>query len=195
LAEALDLKYLVMTSPNRDDLEDGGASHFARIVRALREGRPGMKVEALVPDFKGSEEAYAALLSCPPDVIAHDLQTVPRLYRAIRPGADYGLSLGLFRWFRDHADPSQVALKAGLMVGFGETEAEVAKVLKDAAGCGVRYFTIGQYLKPPGSDLEATEYVPLERYARFTEEGMALGLKVQASPLTRSSYLADRMAK
>ena len=194
LANALDLRYLVMTSPNRDDLADGGASHYARIVRVLREGRPGMKVEALVPDFKGDERAYARLLEGPPDVIAHDLQTVPRLYRAIRPGADYERSLGLFRWFRHHADPS-VVLKGGLMVGFGETLEEVVAVLKNAREAGASTFTIGQYLKPPGTILEVTEIVPLERYARFAEAGRAMGLKVQASPLTRSSYLAEKLAK
>lgn len=193
LAKALDLKYLVMTSPNRDDLPDGGAAHYARIVKALRENRPGMKIEALIPDLKGDEEAYAALLECPPDVIAHDLQTVPRLYRTIRPGADYERSLGLFRWFRGHADPSKVSLKGGLMAGFGETAEEVEGVLEDAKNAGVRYFTIGQYLKPPGSKLEVTEYVPLERFTRWAEKGKGLGLKVQASPLTRSSYLADRL--
>jgi lipoic acid synthetase len=193
LASALDLRYLVMTSPNRDDLPDGGASHYARIMRALREGRPGMKVEALVPDFRGDEAAYAALLECPPDVVAHDLQTVPRLYPAIRPGADYARSLGLFRWFFRHADPGRVSLKGGMMVGFGEREEEVVEVLGDARGSGVSSFTIGQYLRPPGADLQASETVPLERYARFTEAGARLGLKVQASPLTRSSYRAETL--
>lgn len=193
LAAALDLRYLVMTSPNRDDLPDGGAAHLALIVRVLKLQRPAMKVEALVPDFKGDEKAYANLLACPPDVIAHDLQTVPRLYHAIRPGADYGRSLGLFRWFAGNADPAQVVLKGGLMVGFGETEEEVVSVLKDAREAGCSFFTIGQYLKPPGSDLEPAEIVPLERYTRFAEAGRAIGLKVQASPLTRSSYLAERL--
>jgi len=154
-----------------------------------------MKVEALVPDFKGDENSYAALLVCPPDVIAHDLQTVPRLYSSIRPGADYDRSLGLFRWFSRHADPAKVSLKGGLMVGFGEKEEEVISVLRDAKASGVRFFTIGQYLKPPGSDLEVVEVVPLDRYKRFVEAGASLGLKVQASPLTRSSYLADRLAE
>jgi len=127
-------------------------------------------------------------------VIAHDLQTIPRLYGPIRPGAEYERSLGLFRWFRKNTDPSKIMLKAGLMVGFGETEEEVFEVLKDAAGAGVKFFTLGQYLKPPGSTLEIAEYVPLERYTKFTQFGKELGLTVQASPLTRSSYLADRLA-
>src|SRR6185295_4397999 len=142
----------------------------------------------------GRESSYEVLLQNPPDVLAHDLQTVPRLYGPIRPGAEYQRSLGLFRWFKEKADPSRVMLKAGVMVGFGEPEEEVRQVLKDASNAGVKFFTIGQYLKPPGSTLEVVEIVPLERYQRFTEMGKAFGLTVQASPLTRSSYLADRLA-
>ena len=194
IAKALELRYLVMTSPNRDELPDGGAGQFVKIVAALRAFNPALKVEILVPDFQGKETSYQVLLENPPDVIAHDLQTIPRLYAPIRPGAEYERSLGLFRWFKKHADPSKVMLKAGLMVGFGETEEEVLEVLKDAVGAGVRFFTIGQYLKPPGSTLEVTEYVPLKSYRRWAEAGAQLGLAVQASPLTRSSYLADRLA-
>jgi lipoic acid synthetase len=194
IAKALNVRYLVMTSPNRDELPDGGAIQFTRIVRALRDFNPSLKIEILVPDFLGKEEAFRLLLQDPPDVIAHDLQTIPRLYGPIRPGAIYGRSLDLFRWFRANADMSKVTLKAGMMVGFGEKEEEVFQVLKDAAEAGVKFFTIGQYLKPPGSTLDVTEYVPLERYSRFTEFGKSIGLSVQASPLTRSSYLADRLA-
>lgn len=194
IAKALAVRYLVMTSPNRDELADGGALQFVKIVSALRDFNPELKIEILVPDFEGKESSYQVLLQNPPDVIAHDLQTVPRLYGPIRPGAKYDRSLNLFRWFKTHTDSSKVMLKAGLMVGFGETEAEVKEVLRDAAQAGVRFFTIGQYLKPPGSTLEVTEYVPLERYAHWTEYGKEIGLNVQASPLTRSSYLADRLA-
>jgi lipoic acid synthetase len=194
IAKALKVRYLVMTSPNRDELVDGGASQFVKIVTALREFNPALKIEILVPDFEGKEASFQALLQNPPDVVAHDLQTIPRLYGPIRPGAKYDRSLNLFRWFKTNADTSKVMLKAGLMVGFGETEAEVKEVLKDAAEAGVKFFTIGQYLKPPGSTLEVTEYVPLERYARWTEYGKEIGMTVQASPLTRSSYLADRLA-
>lgn len=194
IAKALDVRYLVMTSPNRDELADGGASQFVKIVGALREFNPALKIEILVPDFEGKEESYQILLQNPPDIIAHDLQTIPRLYGPIRPGAKYDRSLNLFRWFKANADSSKVMLKAGLMVGFGETEEEVKEVLQNAAKAGVQFFTIGQYLKPPGSTLEAAEYVPLERYARWTEYGKQIGMMVQASPLTRSSYLADRLA-
>jgi lipoic acid synthetase len=194
IARALNLRYLVMTSPNRDELKDGGAAQFARIVAALRGFNAALKIEILAPDFQGREASFGAILKSPPDVLAHDLQTVPRLYPKIRPGAEYGRSLGLFRWFKAKSDPVKVALKAGIMVGFGEKEEEVLEVLKDAAQAGVRSFTIGQYLKPPGSTLEVAEYVPLERYQRFMEEGKKFGLAVQASPLTRSSYLADRLA-
>lgn len=194
IAKALDVRYLVMTSPNRDELVDGGASQFVKIVGALRDFNPALKIEILVPDFEGKEASYQVLLQNPPDVIAHDLQTIPRLYGSIRPGAKYDRSLNLFRWFKANADSSKIMLKAGLMVGFGETEAEVKEVLKDAAEAGVKFFTIGQYLKPPGSTLEVTEYVPLERYASWTEYGKQIGMTIQASPLTRSSYLADRLA-
>jgi lipoic acid synthetase len=194
IAKALAVRYLVMTSPNRDELADGGALQFVKIVSALRDFNPELKIEILVPDFEGKESSYEVLLQNPPDVVAHDLQTIPRLYGPIRPGAKYDRSLNLFRWFKSHTDSSQVMLKAGLMVGFGETEEEVKEVLRDAAQAGVRFFTIGQYLKPPGSTLEVTEYVPLERYAHWIEYGKEIGLNVQASPLTRSSYLADRLA-
>lgn len=194
IARALNVRYLVMTSPNRDELKDGGAGQFVKIVAALRAFNPALRIEILVPDFQGKEASYKVLLQNSPDVIAHDLQTIPRLYDPIRPGAEYQRSLGLFRWFKKNTDSSKVMLKAGLMVGFGETEGEVEQVLEDAAGAGVKFFTIGQYLKPPGSNLEVTEYVPLERYRRWTEAGAKLGLAVQASPLTRSSYLADRLA-
>jgi len=147
-----------------------------------------------VPDFQGKETSFEILLKNPPDVIAHDLQTVPRLYGPIRPGAEYQRSINLFRWFSKNSNPTKVMLKAGLMVGFGETEEEVTAVLRDAKEAGVKYFTIGQYLKPPGSTLEVTEYVPLERYERWSQAGQEMGLAVQASPLTRSSYLADRLS-
>ncbi len=194
IAKALAVRYLVMTSPNRDELADGGASQFVKIVSALRAFNPELKIEILVPDFEGKESSYQVLLQNPPDVVAHDLQTIPRLYGPIRPGAKYIRSLNLFRWFKANTDSAQVMLKAGLMVGFGETEEEVKEVLRDAVEAGVRFFTIGQYLKPPGSTLEVTEYVPLERYNHWTEYGKEIGLTVQASPLTRSSYLADRLA-
>jgi lipoic acid synthetase len=195
IAKALKVRYLVMTSPNRDELEDGGASQFVRIVAALRDFNPTLKIEILVPDFQGNEKAFEVLLQNPPDVLAHDLQTVPRLYGPIRPGAEYERSLNLFRWFKNRliSHPKNVLLKAGLMVGFGETEHEVFDVLRNAAEAGVKFFTMGQYLKPPGSLLDVTEYVPLERYQRFKEYGQSVGLTVQASPLTRSSYLADRL--
>jgi lipoyl synthase len=195
IARALKVRYLVMTSPNRDELEDGGASQFVRIVAALRDFNPALKIEILVPDFQGKEASFETLLKNPPDVLAHDLQTIPRLYGPIRPGAEYERSLNLFRWFKKRTDPAKVMLKAGLMVGFGETESEVSEVLSDAAQAGVKFFTIGQYLKPPGSTLEVGEVVPLERYQRWTEMGRKLGLSVQASPLTRSSYLADRLSQ
>jgi lipoic acid synthetase len=194
IARALKVRYLVMTSPNRDELRDGGATQFTKIVRALRDFNPDLRIEILVPDFQGKEESFRTLLQDPPDVLAHDLQTVPRLYGLIRPGAVYERSLNLFRWFQNRADSKKITLKGGLMVGFGETEAEVAQVLEDAAEAGVKFFTIGQYLKPPGSTLEVTEIVPPERYQTFTQVGQSLGLTVQASPLTRSSYLADQLA-
>jgi lipoic acid synthetase len=193
IARALKVRYLVMTSPNRDELLDGGASQWGKIVLALRSFNPELKIEMLVPDFQGREGSYEGLLQNPPDVLAHDLQTIPRLYGPIRPGAQYERSLDLFRWFKKNSDSSRLMLKGGLMVGFGETQQEVVEVLEDASRAGVRFFTIGQYLKPPGSTLEVAEYVPLERYRFWSETGSRLGMTVQASPLTRSSYLADRL--
>ncbi len=194
IAKALGVRYLVMTSPNRDELPDGGAFQYTRIVAALRAELPAVRIEILAPDFQGKKDSFEILLKNPPDVLAHDLQTVPRLYGPIRPGADYERSLGFFRWFKGNAGPSRVTLKGGLMVGFGEREEEVVEVLADAAKAGARFFTLGQYLKPPGSGLEVAEYVPLERYRLWTEAGEKMGLSIQASPLTRSSYLAERLA-
>src|SRR5579859_1004881 len=126
IARALHLRYLVMTSPNRDELADGGASQFVKIISALRVFDPKLKIEIVVPDFQGKEASYEILLQNPPDVLAQDLQTVARLYGPIRPGAVYERSLGLFKWFANRSDASRVMLKAGLMVGFGETLEEVA---------------------------------------------------------------------
>jgi lipoic acid synthetase len=197
LAQTLNLKYLVMTSPNRDELPDGGASQWVKIISTLRHQNPELKIEILVPDFQGRQEALEQLLQNPPDVLAHDLQTVPRLYPTIRPGAQYHRSLSIFQWFKPRltGQRKNIFLKAGMMVGLGEKHEEVFQVLEDSKKAGVDFFTIGQYLKPPGSMLEVVEYLPQEDYERFKNFGQKLGLRVQASPLTRSSYLADQLTQ
>jgi len=188
----LGLRYVVLTSPNRDELPDGGAGHYARCVRRIREAIPGIGIEILAPDFLGRAEALDRVLADPPDVFAHDLQTVPRLYRHVRPGHRYERSLGLFAYLRERAPA--LPLKAGIMVGFGESAAEVEAVMRDFAGAGGRLFTIGQYLQPGPQYVEVAEYVPLSRYEEFRAAGRRCGLTVQASPLTRSSYLAEQLA-
>jgi lipoic acid synthetase len=189
----LGLRYVVITSPNRDELPDGGAGHYARCIRRIREEFPSIGIEILIPDFLGKSDCFDILVKDPPDVLAHDLQTVPRLYKQVRPGHKYERSLDLFRYFKRMAP--DLPLKAGIMVGFGETVQEVARLLEDFAETGGTLFTIGQYLKPGPGHMDVVEYVPMERYREFTEIGKTLGLEVQASPLTRSSYMAERLAE
>ncbi|MDD8045102.1 MAG: lipoyl synthase [Verrucomicrobiota bacterium] len=188
----LGLRYVVITSPNRDELPDGGAGHYALCIQRIREEFPSIGIEILIPDFLGKPDCFDRLIAEPPNVLAHDLQTVPRLYRQVRPGHKYERSLDLFRYFHEHAP--DLPLKAGIMVGFGETLDEVAQLLNDFRQTGGTLFTIGQYLKPGPGHLDVVEYVPLERYREFTAIGRELGIQVQASPLTRSSYMAERLA-
>jgi len=189
----LALRYVVITSPNRDDLPDGGSGHYAHCIRRIRAQLPGVGIEILAPDFRGSTACLDRILGEPPDVFAHDLQTVPRLYRRVRPGHRYDRSLALFQYLHDHAP--QLPLKAGIMVGLGETTDEVEAVMRAFAEAGGRLFTIGQYLEPGPGCLDVVEYVPPSRYDQFRTLGQRHGLVVQASPLTRSSYLAERLAR
>lgn len=190
MARAMDLRYVVITSVNRDDLDDGGSAHFAETVARVREALPEAQVEVLTPDFCGDRPAVARVLDAGPHVFNHNMETVARLYRAVRPQADYRQSLGVLRFGRAHAPG--VLTKSGLMVGLGETEAEVDNLLEDLRSADVDVVTIGQYLQPTRRNRAVAEYVPPERYERWKQRGLALGFKmVFAGPFVRSSYMAE----
>lgn len=189
------LSYVVITSVNRDDLRDGGAGHFADCIRTVREANPGVRVEILVPDFRGrTAEALEILSAAPPDVFNHNLETVPRLYRAVRPGADYAGSLALLRDFGAHF--TEVPTKSGLMVGLGETFEEIVATLHDLRVHGCAMITIGQYLQPSPHHLPVTRYVEPEEFDRLAEAAREMGFaSVASAPLVRSSWHADRQAQ
>lgn len=192
---ALQLRYVVITSVDRDDLRDGGAQHFVECIRAVREVAPATRIEILVPDFRGRlDRALDALVREPPDVMNHNLETVPRLYRQARPGADYAHSLQLLAQFRDRVP--DVPTKSGLMVGLGETDEEILQVMRDLRSHGVQMLTIGQYLAPSGHHLPVRRYVAPDIFARFESEACAMGFAHAAcAPLVRSSYHADQQAQ
>lgn len=186
------LRYVVITSVDRDDLRDGGAGHFAECIRAVREVAPGTRIEILTPDFRGRvERALAAFESVRPDVFNHNIETVPRLYREARPGADYAGSLALIRDFK--ARYPDVPTKAGLMVGLGESDKEVLEVLRDLREHDCDIVTLGQYLAPSRAHLPVRRYVPPAQFEYIAAQARELGfLDVVAGPLVRSSYHADR---
>jgi lipoic acid synthetase len=191
----LKLKYVVITSVDRDDLKDGGAQHFVDCIRAVRAQSPATTIEVLVPDFRGRlERALGILVAAPPDVMNHNLETVPRLYRQARPGGDYRHSLQLLQAFR-RAVPS-VPTKSGLMVGLGETDEEILQVMRDLRAHEVDLLTIGQYLQPSPHHLPVERYVHPDAFARFEREAEAMGFRHAAvGALVRSSYHADRQAE
>ncbi len=192
---ALGLNYVVITSVDRDDLVDGGAGHFADCIEAIRDKSPGTKIEILVPDFRRrSETALGLLTQSPPDVFNHNLETVPRIYKAVRPGASYEGSLLLLRDFgKQHP---RVPTKSGLMVGVGETDAEIVEVMADLRAHGVTMLTIGQYLQPTQHHLPVLRYVEPAQFDRFTEIGESMGFSnVASGPMVRSSYHADLQAQ
>ncbi len=192
-AEAMGLKYVVVTSVDRDDQPDGGAAAFARTVRALRREIVGVKVEVLIPDFRGSDEALQAVLEARPDVLNHNVETVPRLYAVARRGSRYERSLRLLR--RSRQIDSSIPTKSGLMVGLGETFEELRAVLADLAAAGVGIVTIGQYLRPSGDQLPVARYYAPEEFLALKSAGLALGLRhVESGPLVRSSYHAHEQA-
>jgi lipoyl synthase len=190
----LKLKYVVITSVDRDDLKDGGAQHFVDCIRAVRETSPQTSVEVLVPDFRGRlERALEVLAAAPPDVMNHNMETVPRLYRQARPGGDYAHSLKLFDDYRN-VNP-EIPTKSGLMVGLGETDEEILAVMRDLRANGVAMLTIGQYLAPSPHHLPVERYVPPDTFAMFEREAAAMGFRHAAiGPLVRSSYHADQQA-
>ncbi|WP_028224761.1 lipoyl synthase [Paraburkholderia ferrariae] len=189
-AAALGLRHVVITSVDRDDLRDGGAAHFARCVAAVREQVPGIGVELLTPDFRGRIGRALDALSCAwPDVFNHNIETVPSLYRAARPGADYAGSLDLLA--RAKAACAALVTKSGLMVGLGETDAELLATLRDLRAHGVEVLTIGQYLAPSRFHLPVRRYVSPDEFAALRDAGLAMGFReVVAGPLVRSSYHA-----
>jgi lipoic acid synthetase len=191
---AMGLKYVVITSVDRDDLKDGGAAHFAACLRAVRAGSPGTRIEILTPDFRGRAElALEILAATPPDVMNHNLETVPRLYRACRPGADYAHSLQLLQAFKSRV--ADVPTKSGIMLGLGETDAEVREVLADLRARGVDMVTIGQYLQPSRYHLPVERFVTPEVFAEFERMALEMGFRnVASGPMVRSSYHADRQA-
>lgn len=185
----LGLRYAVVTSVNRDDRPDGGAALFATTIRAIRERLPGCKVEVLIPDFQGSQEALALVLDAAPDVLNHNIETVPRLYRQVRFGARYARSIELLR--RASEMCPAIPTKSGLMLGLGESSEEVLAVLRDLRAAGVRVVTIGQYLRPTPAHLPVLRYVPPEEFLMYRDAGLALGFShVESGPLVRSSYHA-----
>jgi len=191
----LKLKYVVITSVDRDDLKDGGAQHFVDCIRAVRGKSPQTRIEVLVPDFRGRlERALEILLAAPPDVMNHNLETVPRLYRQARPGGDYRHSLRLLQEFRK-AVPS-VPTKSGLMVGLGESDEEILQVMRDLRAHDVEMLTIGQYLQPSPHHLFVERFVHPDVFAMFGREAHAMGFRHAAiGAMVRSSYHADRQAE
>ena len=191
----LALRYVVVTSVDRDDLRDGGAGHFADCIRAIRQASPATRIEVLVPDFRGRlERALPILQQAAPDVMNHNLETVPRLYRSARPGADYAHSLRLLREFGERVPG--VPTKSGLMVGLGETDEEILQVMRDLREAGVQMLTIGQYLAPSEHHLPVQRYAPPETFQAFERKARAMGFAHAAcSPLVRSSYHADLQAQ
>ena len=192
---ALRLRYVVVTSVDRDDLRDGGAQHFVDCIRAVREHSPGTQIEVLVPDFRGRmERALAILEAAPPDVMNHNLETVPRLYRQARPGSDYAHSLSLLSGFKSRVPG--VPTKSGLMVGLGETDDEILATMRDMRAHDIDMLTIGQYLQPSGGHLPVARYVHPDTFAMFEREAYAMGFRHAAvGALVRSSYHADRQAE
>jgi len=188
-AHRLGLKHVVITSVTRDDLPDGGAAHFAATIRAVRQTLPGCTVEVLIPDFRGDEAALRTILDARPDVLNHNLETVPALYPAIRPQADYRQSLTLLE--RSKAMAPSIPTKSGIMVGLGETDAQILPVLDDLAAAGCDIVTIGQYMRPTRQHPPVARYVEPAVFDAYADQGRERGIRhVFSAPLVRSSYNA-----
>ena len=188
----LDLRHAVITSVNRDELEDGGAFIFKECVRLLRQEKPDCTVEILIPDFRGYEKAFETIMQSPPDILNHNLETVKRLYHVVRPQAKYERSLNLIKWFKSRG----LKTKSGIMVGIGETTEEVLDLMKDLFSNGCEIMTIGQYLQPTKLHLPVDRFVIPDEFMMYKEEGLKMGFKiVESSPLVRSSYHADQHAR
>ncbi len=194
MAAGMGLRYVVITGVNRDDLADGGSTHFAATVREVRRALPAARIEVLTPDFCGDLDAVARVLDAGPDVFNHNMETVERLYGRVRPQADYRGSLRVLEFARRYR--AEALTKSGMMVGLGERPEEVEQLLRDVRGAGVDVATIGQYLQPSRRNLPVAEYVTPERFEAWREFGMAIGFKmVFSGPLVRSSYMADAVSE
>jgi lipoic acid synthetase len=192
---ALKLKYVVITSVDRDDLRDGGAGHFVECIRQIRELSPETRIEVLVPDFRGRDDrALEILKAAPPDVMNHNLETAPRLYKQARPGSDYQFSLNLLKKFKAmHPD---VPTKSGIMVGLGETDEEILQVMADMRAHDIDMITIGQYLAPSGHHLPVARYVHPDTFRMFEQKAVEMGFSHAAvGAMVRSSYHADKQAE
>lgn len=190
MAASMKLRYVVITSVNRDDLPDGGSAHFAEVVTSVREALPDARVEVLTPDFDGNFDAVARVLDSGPHVFNHNMETVKRLYRSVRPQADYAQSLEVLRFAAKYR-PGALT-KSGFMVGLGETHDEVGELMRDLRASSVDIATIGQYLQPTRRNRAVSRYVPVEDYERWRADGLQLGFRnVFAGPFVRSSYMAD----
>lgn len=188
----LGLNHVVITSVNRDDLANGGAEQFARCIAEIRQRSPHTTIEVLIPDFCGNWDALAIVLAAQPDVLNHNTETIPRLYRRVRPQGDYGRSLELMRRTREQAP--WIYSKSGIMVGLGETDDEVRAVMADLRAVDCDILTIGQYLQPTAKHLGVQSFVTPEQFEAWREAGEAMGfLQVVSSPLTRSSYHAEQV--
>lgn len=197
LAEAIAdmrLRYVVITSVDRDDLRDGGANHFLECIREIRKRSPNIEIETLVPDFRGRMEvALEVLAQEPPDVFNHNLETVPSLYRKVRPGADYQWSLDLLKRYKEVRP--DIMTKSGLMVGVGETDEQIIEVMRDLRAHDVDMLTIGQYMQPSRSHLPIDRWVPPKTFEWYADKGYEMGFThVASGPLVRSSYHADKQA-
>ncbi|MGA7827306.1 MAG: lipoyl synthase [Geobacteraceae bacterium] len=191
--QRLRLRHVVITSPTRDDLPDGGAGLYAATVRAIRSASPDTAIELLIPDFRGNRESVATVVASRPDILGHNVETVPRLYQ-IREGAEYRRSLRVLQMIAefDAALPS----KSGIMLGMGETEEEVVQVFADLLAVGCRYLSIGQYLAPSKHHYPVQEYLSPDLFERYREKALARGfLHVESGPYVRSSYLAERYGR
>ncbi len=188
----LQLRHVVITSVNRDELIDGGAGIFAETIRIIRETTPDCTIEILIPDFKGYEPAFEIIMKNPPDILNHNLETVPSLYHAVRPQAKYQRSLDLIKWFHERG----LKTKSGIMVGIGETKEQVVELMHDLVSHNCDILTIGQYLQPTTSHLPVNRFVTPEEFEFYKEEGLKMGFKiVESAPLVRSSYHADKQAR
>jgi lipoic acid synthetase len=193
MAAEMKLRYVVITSVNRDDLPDGGSRHFAETVREVRRALPQARVEVLTPDFCGDHDAVARVLDAGPHVFNHNVETVPRLYRRVRPQADYRQSLDVLAFARRYSET--VLVKSGFMVGLGETEEEVRALLRDLRAAGVDVATIGQYLQPTRRNLPVAAFIEPRQFEAYREYGLALGFRmVFSGPLVRSSYMAEAVS-